>query len=131
MMTDPIADMLTRIRNAYNARLLQANVPASRIKLKLAEILQSEGYIDDVRVEETKPVATLHLALKYGRDRGRALAGVRRLSRPGRRLYVGHSEIPKVCNGLGVAILSTSRGVMTDREARAKRVGGELLCEVW
>ncbi len=130
MLTDPIADMFTRIRNASMARLERTEVPLSRLKKELAEILKSEGFISDYQVEADLP-GKLTVVLKYGRDRQSAIAGIRRSSRPGRRVYVGHHDIPKVHNGLGVAILSTSRGVMTDREARKQRVGGEVLCEVW
>jgi small subunit ribosomal protein S8 len=130
MMTDSIADMLTRIRNAASARLDRAEMPASKLKVRIAEILKAEGYVSDVRVTEGDP-ARLTIFLKYGRDRKSAIAGIRRSSRPGRRVYVGANEIPLVKNGLGIAILSTSSGVMTDKDARAKSVGGELLCEVW
>lgn len=130
MMTDPIADMLARIRNATTARHETTEVPFSKLKARLAEILKEEGYIADFAVNDELP-KSITIKLKYGRDRSPAIVGIRRRSRPGLRLYVGHSEIPKVRNGLGVAILSTSKGVMTDRAARAEHVGGELLCEVW
>ncbi len=130
MMTDPVADMLTRLRNAALAHHDRTAIPASKLKVHLAGILKQEGFIDDFRVEEGPP-NTLTLFLKYGRDRRPAFAGIRRASRPGRRYYVGHREIPKVQNGMGVAILSTSHGVMTDRDARHQRLGGEVLCEVW
>lgn len=130
MMTDPVADMLTRLRNAALAHHDRAVIPASKLKVHLAEILKKEGFIDDFRVEEG-PARLLTLFLKYGRDRRPAFAGIRRASRPGRRYYVGHHDIPKVQNGMGVAILSTSHGVMTDRDARHQRLGGEVLCEVW
>lgn len=127
MMTDPIADMLTRLRNARTARHDRAEVPLSRLKLEIAKILKSEGYITDYEVHDT----TFTLFLKYGRDRKCAFQGIRRSSRPGRRRYVGNKEIPVVHNGLGVAILSTSSGLMTDKDARTRNVGGEVLCEVW
>ncbi len=130
MMTDSIADMLTRIRNAAQGRLERTDIPLSKLKVRIAEILKAEGYIADYRVEDAKP-AKLTVVLKYGRERESAIAGIRRKSRPGRRVYVAHDGIGKVHNGMGVAILSTSRGVMTDRDARAQRVGGEILCEVW
>jgi len=130
MMTDPIADMLTRIRNAAQAQHQHTVLPSSKLKVQVAEILKQEGFIDDYSVEEGIP-NTLTIALKYSRDRQSAFAGMRRASRPGRRFYVGHRDIPRVQNGMGVAILSTSAGVMTDRDARDKRVGGEVLCEVW
>jgi small subunit ribosomal protein S8 len=127
MMTDPIADMLTRLRNASLAHLDRAEIPLSKLKLAIAKILKQEGYVADYEVGER----TLTVFLKYGRDRRCAFTGIRRSSRPGRRLYVGTGEIPTIHNGLGVAILSTSYGVMSDRSARTKGVGGEVLCEVW
>ena len=130
MMTDPIADMLTRIRNAAEAQHRQTIIPSSNLKQQLAEILKQEGFIDDYSVEEGVP-NKLTIVLKYGRDRQSAFVGMRRSSRPGRRFYVGHKDIPRVQNGMGVAILSTSAGIMTDRDARNRRVGGEVLCEVW
>ncbi len=134
MMTDPIADMLTRIRNAALARHDRTEVPASRLKLAVAQILKREGFIADVRPSEGDTGATqtkLTIVLKYGRDRRSAIDGVRRISRPGRRVYVRHDRIPRVLSGLGISILSTSRGLMSDNEARRNKVGGELLCEVW
>jgi small subunit ribosomal protein S8 len=130
MMTDPIADMLTRIRNAAQAQHEQAVLPSSKLKARLAEILKQEGFIEDYRVDDGVQ-KTLTIFLKYGRDQRSAFVGMRRSSRPGRRFYVGHRNIPRVQNGMGVAILSTSAGVMTDRDARDKRMGGEVLCEVW
>ena len=130
MMTDPIADMLTRLRNAALAHQDRTSIPASKLKVRLADILKAEGFIDDYRLEEG-PQGRITVFMKYGRNRECAFAGIRRSSRPGRRYYVGHGDIPKIQNGLGVAILSTSRGIMTDRDARTKRVGGEVLCEVW
>jgi len=135
MMTDPIADMLTRIRNGALARHDRVEMPHSLLKEHLGQVLKAEGFLDDVRVsessEEVKGPRTLTLILRYGRDRQSAIDGVRRVSSPGRRVYVRHDRIPRVRSGLGVSILSTSRGVMTDRDARKQRVGGELLCEVW
>jgi small subunit ribosomal protein S8 len=128
MMTDPVSDMLTRIRNAALARHERTLVPASQLKKHIAEILKDEGFIADVRQEEER---TLTIVLKYDRNRSSAIDGIRRVSRPGRRVYVRHDRIPRVLSGMGVAILSTSRGVMSDREARRQKVGGELLCEVW
>jgi small subunit ribosomal protein S8 len=130
MMTDPIADMLTRIRNAAMARHDRTEVPASKVKKAVAEILKSEGYIADVRPSEGSP-GKLTIVLKYGRDRASAIDGVRRVSRPGRRVYVRHDHIPRVLSGLGISILSTSHGLMSDREARRLKLGGELICEVW
>jgi small subunit ribosomal protein S8 len=131
MMTDPIADMLSRIRNAALARHERAEMPHSNLKEHIAGVLKGEGFIDDVRVPEAEGPKTLVLVLRYGRDRSSAIDGVRRVSTPGRRVYVRHDRIPRVRSGMGVSILSTSHGVMTDKEARRQRVGGELLCEVW
>jgi len=131
MMTDPIADMLTRIRNAALARHDRVELPHSRLKENLAGVLKSEGYLDDVRVSEGEDPKTLTLVMRYGRDRTSVIDGLRRVSTPGRRVYVRHDRIDRVCSGMGVSILSTSRGVMTDRDARKQRVGGELLCEIW
>ena len=126
MMTDPIADMLTRIRNAGLARHDRTEVPASRLKEAVAQILKSEGFIADVRPSEGDWPKKLTIVLKYGRDRQSAIDGVRRVSRPGRRVYVRHDRIPRVLSGLGISILSTSRGLMSDREARRQKIGGEL-----
>src|SRR5262245_41056259 len=132
MMTDPIADLLSRIRNASLARHDRTEIPASRLKHAVAEILKSEGFIADVRQGEndTGP-KKLTIVLKYGRDRTSAIDGIRRVSRPGRRVYVRHDRIPRVFSGLGISILSTSHGLMSDRDARRLKLGGELLCEVW
>jgi small subunit ribosomal protein S8 len=131
MMTDPISDMLTRIRNAGLARHDRTEVPASRMKEAVAHILKLEGFIADVRPSEGDGPKKLTIVLKYGRDRQSAIDGVKRISRPGRRVYVRHDHIPRVLSGLGISILSTSRGVMSDREARRQKIGGELICEVW
>jgi small subunit ribosomal protein S8 len=131
MMTDPIADMLSRIRNSALARHERAEMPHSNLKEHIAGVLKGEGFIDDVRVSDGEGPKTLVLVLRYGRDRQSAIDGVRRISAPGRRVYVRFDRIPRVRSGMGVSILSTSRGVMTDKEARKQRVGGELLCEVW
>ncbi|GAB5545775.1 MAG: 30S ribosomal protein S8 [Sandaracinaceae bacterium] len=130
MMTDPISDLLARIRNAILARQDRTEAPLSKLKVNIAEILKEEGYISDYKVDESG-FGKVVLFLKYGRDRQSAIAGLRRKSRPGRRVYVGYRDIPKVHNGLGVAIMSTSKGVMTDRTARETKLGGEILCEVW
>ena len=133
MMTDPIADMLARVRNAAMAQHAVTRVPASKLKHSIAKILQAEGYVGDVRLEES-PVTKrpeLIVALKYDRERSCAFQGIRRVSRPGRRVYVRFDRIPRVLSGLGTSILSTSHGLMTDSEARKRKVGGELLCEVW
>ena len=129
--SDPIADMLTRIRNAGLARHDRTEMPASRLKEAVALILKSEGFIADVRPSEGEGPKKLTIVLKYGRDRQSAIDGVRRVSRPGRRVYVRHDRIPRVLSGLGISILSTSRGLMSDREARRQKIGGELICEVW
>jgi small subunit ribosomal protein S8 len=133
MMTDPIADMLTRIRNASLARHEKASMPSSKLKRNIAEILKAEGYITDVRETQAEHETgkELTIVLKYGRDRQGVIDGIRRVSRPGRRVYVRHDHIPMVLSGLGISILSTSHGVMSDKDARRKKVGGELLCEVW
>lgn len=133
MLTDPIADMLARIRNAAGAHHEFARMPASKIKLAIGEILKREGYISDFRLEEGEQAKdkAIIIALKYGNDRSAAFRGMRRVSTPGRRVYARHNEIPRVVSGLGVSIISTSQGLMTDQEARHKRVGGEILCEVW
>ncbi len=131
MMTDPISDMLARIRNASLARHDRTEMPHSNLKQHLAEVLKQEGFLDDVRVSEGEGPKTLTLVLRYGRDRSSAIDGVRRVSAPGRRVYVRYDRIPRVRSGMGISILSTSRGVMTDRQAREQKVGGELLCEVW
>jgi len=130
-MTDPVADMLTRIRNANVAYKEEIAMPSSKLKAAIADILKREGYIRDYLVEPTKPQATLKLALKYSRERERSLSGVRRVSKPGLRVYAKRDEVPRVLGGLGVAILSTSFGLMTDREARKTGVGGEVLAYVW
>ena len=131
MMTDPIADMLARIRNAVTARHEFTNIPHSILKQRVAEVLKSEGYVDDVRVEENEGRKRLTVVLRYDNNKQAAIDGLLRLSSPGRRLYVRHDRIPRVRSGMGISILSTSRGVMTDRDARKQRVGGELLCAVW
>jgi len=132
MMTDPIADMLTRIRNGALAHHDRVEMPHSKLKEHVATVMRAEGYLDDVRTSESdEDPKVLTLVLRYGRDRESAIDGLRRVSTPGRRVYVRHDRINRVCSGMGISILSTSRGVMTDREARRQRVGGELLCEVW
>ncbi len=130
-MTDPIADMLARIRNGIMARKERVVMPASRVKQHIAGILKEEGFISDFEVHEQKPYALLAIDLKWTAGQQSAIDGLRRVSRPGQRRYVGKAEIPRVRGGQGVAILTTSRGVMTDRSARHEGVGGEVLCEVW
>ncbi len=131
MLTDPISDMLARLRNGALARHDRVEMPHSYLKQHIAETLKGEGFVDDVRVSEGEGPKTLTVVLRYGRDRQSAIDGLRRVSTPGRRVYVRHDRISRVVSGMGISILSTSRGVMTDREARKQRVGGELLCEVW
>jgi small subunit ribosomal protein S8 len=133
MMTDPIADMLTRLRNANTAFHDEVLMPSSKLKEALARILEREGYIAgwDVAKDETKPGNQLKIELKYTPDRKRTISGLRRVSKPGLRVYSGSHEVPRVLGGMGIAILSTNLGLMTDREARQRRVGGEVLCQVW
>lgn len=130
-MTDPIADLLTRIRNAQQASHTTTVVPASRIKQRIVEILKSEGYISDYTRVQKSPQDELEIVLKYGNDGNGVIGGLKRESKPGRRVYVGADDIPRVRAGLGVAIVSTSKGVLPDHLARESRVGGELLCSVW
>ncbi len=137
-MTDPIADMLTRLRNANQAYHDSVSMPYSKLKVGVAEILKQEGYItsfevaDNVAADGTPAVGkTLTITLKYGRNRERSIAGVRRISKPGLRVYAKHTGLPKVLGGLGVAIISTSQGLLTDRQANQKGVGGEVLAYVW
>lgn len=130
-MTDPVADMLTRIRNANVAYNEQIAMPSSNLKAAIADILKQEGYIRDYIVEPTTPQATLKLALKYTRTRERSLSGLRRVSKPGLRVYAKKDEVPRVLGGLGIAVISTSSGLMTDREARRQGVGGEVVAYVW
>ena len=130
-MTDPIADMLARIRNAGVARHAETVCPSSKLKLGIARVLSEKGFLGEVKVEAREGHPTLVMQIRFD-DKGRALIdGMRRVSTPGRRIYVGCEEIPRVRNGLGVAVLSTSKGVLGDAEARAASVGGEVLCEVW
>jgi small subunit ribosomal protein S8 len=131
MVTDPIADMLTRIRNGIHARHEAVEMPASKMKLELAKILKAEGYIKNFKVVQDQKQGLLKLFLKYDDDRQSAIDSIRRISKPGRRIYSGVDDIPKVKNGLGIAIISTSRGIMTDRRAREEKVGGEVLCTIW
>jgi small subunit ribosomal protein S8 len=130
-MTDPIADMLTRIRNGVRARLPKVDIPASRLKGEIARILKDEGYIANFRVVEDPRQGSIRVFLKYGPGRERVITDMQRVSRPGCRIYCGKSEIPRVYGGLGINILSTSHGVMTGREAARTGVGGEILCNVW
>ena len=130
-MTDPIADMLTRLRNASSAYHESVSMPYSKMKAAIANILQTEGYIKDYEVEEARVGKTLTLNLKYGAKRERAISGVKRVSKPGLRVYAKSTRLPKVLGGLGVAIISSSSGMLTDREAADKGVGGEVIAYIW
>jgi small subunit ribosomal protein S8 len=130
-MTDPLADMLTRIRNAGMVKHASVDIPNSTLKVSVAENLKKEGYIDNFEVIDENLQGTLRIALKYDQDNKRVITNLRRVSKPGCRVYVKADKIPKVMSGLGVAIISTSKGVVTDREAREQGLGGEVLCEVW
>ena len=130
-MSDPLADMLTRIRNASRVNFVSVTMPKSNVKVNVAKVLQQEGYIEGFQVSDEGPQGQLSIDLKYGPAGEPVITGIKRVSKPGLRQYAGASDIPQVLNGLGVAIVSTSAGIMTDREARAKNVGGEIICEVW
>jgi len=130
-MTDPIADFLSRIRNGLQTRKVSIDCPRSILKLRIAEILREEGFVDAVSSAEDGPQGTISLTLRYDHSNHPAITGIKRASRPGQRSYVGAKALPRVRNGLGIAIVSTSRGIMTDRKARELGVGGEVLCEVW
>ena len=130
-ITDPVADMLTRIRNANNAKHETVDVPASNMKKSIAQILLDEGYIKDFKVVEDGTQGMIHITLKYNAGKEKVISGLRRVSKPGLRVYVGADELPQVLRGLGIAIVSTSKGVMTDKAARAAHVGGEVLAFVW
>ncbi|MBO4562567.1 MAG: 30S ribosomal protein S8 [Clostridia bacterium] len=131
LITDPIADMLTRIRNALVAKHETVDVPASNMKLAIAEILLNEGYIKSYTVNEEGVEKMMTIVLKYGPNKQRVITGLKRVSKPGLRVYARKDKLPKVLNGLGIAIISTSRGIMTDREARKQGVGGEVLAYIW
>jgi len=131
VVTDTIADMLTRIRNANGMRYQEVSVPASNLKLSLAKILKDEGFIEDYKMVNGDVQGTILLTLKYGQNKERVITGLKRISKPGLRVYAKANEVPKVLNGLGIAIISTSRGVMTDKEARKQNLGGEVLCYIW
>ena len=131
VMTDPIADMLTRIRNANQMKHSTVLVPASKIKLEILNVIKNEGYIDDVEFVEDGKQGTIKVTLKYTDKKERVIKGIRRISKPGLRAYAKSTEMPKVLNGLGIAVVSTSNGVMTDREARKQRLGGEVIAYIW
>ena len=126
-MTDPIADMLTRIRNANQMRSKEVSMPASKIKVEIAKILADEGFVENYEVKEN----TLTLTLKYGQNKERVITGLKRISKPGLRVYAGKEELPRVLNGLGIAIISTPQGVMTDAKARKNNIGGEVIAYIW
>ena len=130
-MTDPIADMLARIRNAFLVRHKTVEIPASKMKLAIAKILKEEGYIEDYRFLQEGPQGKIEIVLKYDENKRPVIAGMRKVSKPGRRVYVKKEELPKVLGGYGIAIISTSQGIMTDQEARKRGIGGEVICEVW
>ncbi|MGO1538360.1 MAG: 30S ribosomal protein S8 [Leucobacter sp.] len=130
-MTDPVADLLTRLRNANGAHHDDVSLPGSKLKERIAEILKREGYIQDWKVEDARVGTTLHMSLKYGPNREPSIEGLKRVSKPGLRVYARSAELPSVLGGLGIAILSTSSGLLTDREAEQKGVGGEVLAYVW
>ena len=131
MMTDPIADMLTRIRNGNNAKHDSVDVPASNIKKEVAKILLSEGFIKGFDVIEDAKQGIIRIDLKYGKNSEKVISGIKRISKPGLKVYVKNNEIPRVLGGLGIAVLSTSKGMMTDKQARSENVGGEVICYVW
>lgn len=130
-ITDPIADMLTRIRNANNARHTTVDIPASNMKKAIAKILLEEGYVKNVEVIDDNLQGVIRITLKYGENKQKVLTGLKRVSKPGLRSYASKDELPKVLKGLGIAIISTSKGVMTDKEARRQNVGGEVLAFIW
>ena len=131
MMTDPIGDMLTRIRNAGSARHANTSCPSSRQKLAVARVLERAGFVGAVKVEARGGFATLVIEIRYDEEGRSLIDGIRRVSKPGRRVYTGRNEVPEVRRGLGVAVMSTSRGILSDKDAREQKVGGEVVCEVW
>jgi len=131
VMTDPIADMLTRIRNANQMRHETVEMPSSKIKKEIADVLKREGFIRDAEYIEDNKQGILRLSLKYGKNAERVVTGLKRISKPGLRVYVGSTEVPKVLNGLGIAIISTSKGILTDKETRREQIGGEVIAYVW
>lgn len=131
MVTDPIADMLTRIRNANQMRYAEVEVPASKMKLEIARILKEEGFISDYTTKKGKVQDVIVLTLKYGNKKERVITGLKRISKPGLRVYAKAQDVPRVLNGLGIAIISTSKGIMTDKQARKENIGGEVLAYIW
>ena len=130
-ITDPIADMLTRIRNANSAKHPTVDVPVSKMKTAIAEILLEEGYIKSYEIVDDGKQGMIHITLKYGANKEKVISGIERVSKPGLRVYAGAAELPRVLKGLGIAIVSTSQGIMTDKKARAEKIGGEVLAFVW
>ncbi len=131
VVTDTIADMLTRIRNANSMGYAEVTIPASKLKIEMAKILKEEGFIKDYKVSSENVQKTIELTLKYGNKKERVITGLKRISKPGLRVYAKSDEVPKVLNGLGIAIISTSKGIMTDKEARKQNLGGEVLAYIW
>ena len=130
-ITDPISDMLTRIRNANSANKPEVSMPSSKVLVEVARVMCEEGYIAGYDVEDTKPQKTLHITLKYGKRNAKIIKGIRRISKPGLRIYRAAADLPRVLGGLGTAIVSTSQGMMCDRDARKKGIGGEIICYLW
>ncbi len=130
-MTDPIADLLTRVRNALTARHERVDTPSSKVKVSIARILKEEGYIKNFKILKDNKQGILRIFLKYNDDNKPVIKGLKRVSKPSRRVYVGATDIPPVLSGLGVGIISTSKGIMSDREARLQKVGGEMMCSIW
>ncbi|MBE7041871.1 MAG: 30S ribosomal protein S8 [Ruminococcaceae bacterium] len=130
-ITDPIADMLTRIRNANSAKHESVDVPASNMKKAIAQILLEEGYIKNYQVTEDDKQGVIKVTLKYGENKSKVISGLKRISKPGLRVYASYEKLPRVLNGLGIAIISTSKGIMTDKQARALKIGGEVLAFIW
>lgn len=131
MVTDPIADMLTRIRNANAMRYKEVEIPASKLKIEIAKILKETGFINDYKIKKNNVQDIIVLSLKYGENKERVITGLKRISKPGLRVYAKANEVPRVLNGLGIAIISTSKGIMTDKEAREASLGGEVLAYIW
>ncbi len=130
-ITDPISDMLTRIRNGNTANKDEVSMPSTKVLVEVARVICEEGYIEGYSVEDTKPQATLHITLKYGPKRSKIIRGIKRISKPGLRIYSKAEDLPRVIGGLGIAVISTSKGMMCDRDARKQGVGGEVICYVW
>lgn len=131
MVTDPIADMLTRIRNANAMRYKEVEVPSSKVKVEIAKILKEEGFINDYKIKKNNVQDVIVISLKYGDKKERVITGLKRISKPGLRVYAKSEEIPRVLNGLGIAIISTSKGIMTGKDAKASNLGGEVLAYIW